>query len=306
MKIRCPRFNCITNIQPGLKSQHVVRNGFFFRNSDSRFIRRFLCRCCGKRFSHSTFSPAYFQKRRRVTRPLYLLLNSGVTQRRAARILKINRKTVIRRFRYLASQERLRHQAWVEETYGKSKLKRVQFDDLETSEQTKCKPLSVSLAVDPSNRNIIHFEVSQMPAKGLLARVSVRKYGYRKDERPVGWNQMMKELVPFVEKDAVWKSDENPHYPTYLKRHHPKAVHETRKGGRGSETTGQGELKRLKFDPLFALNHTCAMLRANLARLARKTWSNTKNRQGLIDHLSIYVTFHNLVLVPRFSLRDQA
>jgi transposase-like protein len=305
MKTRCPQFNCPTNLKPSPKSQSIVRNGFFFRKSDSRSIRRFLCRCCGKKFSHSTFNPAYFQKRRRITRPLYLLLNSGVTQRRAAQLLKINRKTVIRRFRYLATQQRLCHQMWMEKTYGESKLKAVQFDDLETSEHTKCKPFSVSLAVDPRTRTILNFQVSQMPAKGLLAAVSVRKYGYRKDERPQGWDHMMKQLVPFVEKKAVWKSDENPHYPQFLKRHHPEAVHETVKAGRGSDT-GQGELKRLKFDPLFALNHTCAMLRANLARLARKTWSNTKNRQGLIDHLSLYVTFHNCVLVPRFTDHAQA
>jgi transposase-like protein len=298
MKIRCPRLNCISNPNSDPKTKLFVRNGFFFRKSDSRFIRRFLCRCCGKKFSHSTWSPARFQKKRRITRPLFLLLNSNVTQRRAAKILKVNPKTVVRRYRYLSIQEGLRHEAWMKKAYGKSKLKLIQFDDLETSEHTKCKPLSVSLAVDPNTRRILNFQVSQMPAKGLLARIAVRKYGYRKDERSQGWDQMMRQLIPFVEENATWKSDENPHYPQFLKRHHPQAIHETTKGGRGT-SSGQGELKKLGFDPLFALNHTCAMLRANLSRLARKTWSNTKNRQGLIDHLSIYVTYHNLVLIPR-------
>ncbi|MBU6155196.1 MAG: hypothetical protein KGP28_12905, partial [Bdellovibrionales bacterium] len=45
--------------------------------------------------------------------------------------------------------------------------------------------------------------------------------------------------------------------------------------------------------PIFSLNHTCAMLRANLNRLFRRTWCTTKTIQGLIDHLSIYVAFHN-------------
>lgn len=134
-----------------------------------------------------------------------------------------------------------------------------------------------------------------MPAKGLLAKTAFRKYGYRKDERALGWDQMMKDLIAVTAENATWKSDQNPHYPRHLFKHHPSATHETVKGGRGA-VTGQGELKKLVFDPLFALNHTCAMLRANLNRLFRRTWCITKNKQGLIDHLSIYVTYHNNVL----------
>jgi transposase-like protein len=295
MKIRCPSSECISSPNPSPKLKPFIRNGAFFRKSDSRYVQRYRCQICGKQFSNATFSPEYFQKKRRLTHPLSLLLNSAVTQRRCAKILQVNLKTVVRRYRYLAQQGRTSHEKWRVENYRDKKLEVIQFDDLETSEHTKCKPLSVSLAVDPETRKILSFHVSQMPAKGLLAPIALKKYGYRKDERPVGWNQMMSELVPFVSPTATWKSDQNPHYPKHLFRHHPYATHETTKGGRGS-VSGQGELKKLGFDPLFALNHTCAMLRANLSRLVRKTWSNTKNRKGLIDHLSIYVPYHNQVL----------
>lgn len=298
MKIRCPRPSCELNQKPDLKCGVIVRNGFFFRKSDSRYVPRYLCRHCRKSFSASTGTPTCFQKRRRITAPLALLVSSGVTQRRAAKILRVNLKTVVRRFRFIASQERLAHENYMKEKYLSSKLTVIQFDDLETSEHTKCKPLSVALAVDPVTRKILNFQVSQMPAKGHLAAISFRKYGERKDERSIGWDQLMKDLVPFVAPDALWKSDQNPHYPKHLFRHHPHATHETTKGGRSSGT-GQGELKTLVFDPLFALNHTCAMLRANLSRLIRKTWSNTKKRQGLIDHLSIYVSHHNQVLTEQ-------
>jgi hypothetical protein len=210
----------------------------------------------------------------------------------------VNRKTVVRRFRYLAEQERIKHEAWMIEQYKNQPLSVIQFDDLETAEHSKCKPLSVSLAIDPIDRKILNFKVSQMPAKGHLAKIAVEKYGYRSDQRPLGWDQMMMELVPFVTKDARFCSDENPHYPKFIFRHHPDALHETTLGGRGS-ISGQGELKKLKHDPLFSLNHTCAMLRANLNRLFRRTWCISKNKEGLIDHLSIYVGFHNRKLTSR-------
>jgi hypothetical protein len=134
-----------------------------------------------------------------------------------------------------------------------------------------------------------------MPAKGLLAAISRKKYGRRPDERPANWNLFMKELKPYVSPTAVWTSDENPHYPAHLKRHHPLSSHKQTKGGRGS-STGQGELKRLKFDHLFSLNHTCAMLRANMNRLFRRTWCTSKTIEGLGTHLALYVAYHNRVL----------
>ncbi len=89
-----------------------------------------------------------------------------------------------------------------------------------------------------------------------------------------------------------------PHCPKLVKKHLPGRTHKRVKGGRGA-ITGQGELKKLRFDPIFSLNHTCAMLRANLSRLARKTWSTTKTIQGLIDHLSIYAAYHHRKLTPQ-------
>lgn len=298
MKLCCPNLKCNSDQTSSPKKTPVIGNGSFFRRSDSKRIARYYCRNCGVHFSKSTFHPAYYQKKRRINRPLKILMCSGVSQRRAAVILGVNPKTVVRRFRFIAHLERRKHMQWMRNNFRYGQLTEIQFDDLETAEHTKCKPLSVALAVDPKTRKILNFQVSQMPAKGLLAKTALRKYGYRQDHRPAGWNQLMGELRPFVAENAVWHSDENPHYPGHLFKHHPACQHRTVKGGRGA-ITGQGELKKLRFDPLFSLNHTCAMLRANLNRLFRKTWCITKNKQGLIDHLSIYVGYHNLVLTSQ-------
>ncbi len=295
MKIRCPNPKCLPSLVSGPKKRSVVRNGYFFRKSDSRKVPQFFCKACKNFFTASTQAPTAYQKKRRITHPLRLLVTSGVSQRRAALILRVDRKTVVRRFRYIAARERTRHLEYIRSTYQTKPLELVQFDDLETAEHTKCKPLSVALAVDPATRKILSFTVSRMPAKGWLARTAIKKYGPRKDERAQGWNELMRDLKPIVAKGVILHSDENPHYVPIVKRHFPEAIHLTVKGGRGS-LTGQGELKRLKYDPLFSLNHTCAMLRANLSRLFRKTWCLSKTRAGLIDHLSIYVSFHNTVL----------
>ena len=299
MKINCPNPKCVLKVDLGPKSKRIVGNGSYFRKSDSRWIRRYQCRMCCCYFSRATFSDRYHQKVRRINEPLKNLLVSGVSQRRAAKLLRVNPKTVVRRFRFLAEYARNQHQQWLKQ-YEKKPIDSLQFDDLETSEHTKCKPISVALAIEPQQRKILDFQVSQMPAKGMLVKLARKKYGSRKDQRPQGWDRLMLNLKPYVSTHATFISDDNPHYPRFVKKHHPQVTHTTVKGGRGS-IAGQGELKKLRFDPLFSLNHSCAMLRANLNRLFRKTWCMTKNLRGLADHLALYIVYHNLVLTPQLQ-----
>lgn len=192
--------------------------------------------------------------------------------------------------RFLAEQSRLRH-AKLLLALRRNRIKEVVFDEMETFEHSKMKPVSIALAVT-SKRWILSTEVAQMPAKGLLAERSRKKYGYRKDDRPRALRNLFQTLRAVTEPNAHFKSDQNPSYPYYLFKTFPEAMHETTKGGR-SAIVGQGELKKLLWDPIFSLNHTAAMLRANMNRLFRKTWCTTKTLQGLRDHLALYTTYHN-------------
>jgi hypothetical protein len=201
---------------------------------------------------------------------------------------------VVRKFRFLAGQARLRHQEFLKAFDGQ-KLSFVQFDEMETFEHTKLKPLSVPLAVTKS-RHILAVEVASMPAKGLLADKSRKKYGWRKDERNEAILRLLNRLKPLVTKQVKFQSDQSPRYPPLLRKIFPTATHETTPGLRGC-VTGQGELKATSWDPIFSLNHTAAMFRANLNRLFRRTWCTTKTPRGLWDHLSLYVDYHNRILV---------
>lgn len=283
LNFTCPK--CSSNSK-------MIRDGSFLRKSDSRRIQRLKCSCCGKRFSTATFDPAYRQNKRKVNFQLARLLSSSVSLRRSALILGVSRKTVERKLKFIASMAKTKNQSFQQ---GYRKVKSFQFDDLETIEHTKCKPLSVTIAVEDKTRKILGFEVSQMPAKGHLARYSVKKYGYRKDERQHGIKNLLSSVKSMTLENVSISSDEHPYYPPIVRDVFPKSNYKRHKGGRGS-VTGQGELKKLKFDPLFSLNHTFAMLRANINRLVRKTWCTTKDRRRLEDHLNIYMHFHNTVL----------
>lgn len=273
-------------------STNFVRNGSYYRTSDSKRIQRFLCKNCQSTFTSETFSWLYRHRERRKSHLIVPILASTGSLNRTAIILGLNRKTIVRKFR-LASLEaefelranNLRHK----------KAEAIEFDDLETFEHTKCKPLSVTLAVESKTRRILGLEVSNMPAKGLLVK-KAQKYEYRPDERRRARQRLFTMIQPLLVDGAHIRSDSNPHYPKDVKKYFPSSRHYRYLGRRGS-LGGQGELKKVRFDPLFSLNHTCAMLRANVNRLIRKTWCTTKRADHLRAHLVLYANYHNKVLL---------
>jgi len=292
MLIKCPYCQCVESKSESHKS--IIRKGSFQRKSDKKRIKRFYCVLCKKQFSLATYNAFYHQNKRAINHSLSLLLSSGVSQRRAAKILKISRTTVARKLKVLGSISL--HTLHESNLKSPKKTLILEFDDMETFEHSKCKPLSITLAVDKETRRILAFEVSRMAAKGLLTKKAFKKYGYRKDERSSARDRFFQKLAPLVHERALIKSDENPHYVDDVRKYFPNANHERHKGQRGA-LIGQGELKKIRFDPLFSINHTCAMLRANVNRLFRKTWCTTKKAQNLTYHIAIYSVFHNFQLI---------
>jgi hypothetical protein len=203
---------------------------------------------------------------------------------------------VARKLLYLAEQAKQSQKEFLESLKAASgAVLRVQFDEMETFEHSKCRPLSIPLVIEQESRKILGFGVCSMPAKGPLAQISRRKYGPRPDHRSKTASALFSTLREVIHPKAQILSDQNPKYPLWIRRHFPLARHETVKGRRGC-IVGQGELKKIGFDPLFSLNHTAAMIRANINRLFRRTWCTTKRMDRLEAHLWIYVQYHNETL----------
>ena len=282
MTLNCPK--CVLGDNPCTK---IVRFGSYFRTSDSKQVQRFRCQKCGLGFSQATLNSRYRQKKRHKNDLLRKLLCSGVSQRRAARILNLHRVTVARKFLFLSFEAGFFLRS---DNLNKPKAKVIEFDDMETFEHTKCKPLSITLAVESGTRRILGLEVRKMKANGPLARV--KKYGPREDERRDGRRKLFREIQPLVDDEVEIKSDCNPHYRKDVAEFFPNSTHHQYKGKRGA-ITGQGELKKVRFDPLFSLNHTCAKFRADVNRLFRRTWCTTKKPERLYNHLVLYASYHN-------------
>jgi hypothetical protein len=212
--------------------------------------------------------------------------------RRCAKLLNVSYPTIVKKLAFLGklSQQRL-------DKMSLENVKSLQFDELQTIEHTKLKPLAIAIAVAEDGRKILGFRVAKMPATGHLSKVSIKKYGRRPNERVQQLKSLFDDLSPRLPENISVKSDECGFYKQIIRKALPMAEYTQFKGGL-SQNSAQGELKKVGKDPLFTINHTFAMCRANINRLFRKTWCTTKKIDGLIHHLSLYAVIHNQCLTP--------
>jgi len=272
------------------KTARIIRKGFFTKNSGRPDrVQRYQCKSCQRKFSDQTLHLTYREKKPHLDQVVSRLLATGVSQRGTANALGIHPVTVARKLDRLGARARLRHRQMINRGgFGPC----IVFDEMETFEHSKCKPLSIAVAVEERTRRIVAAEVAQMPAKGRLAATSRRKYGYRADHRPAALKSLCRAILAANPSVRTVKSDESPRYPTIVRRHLKGVKHMTYKGLRGC-VVGQGELKASGRDPLFSLNHTCAMFRDNIKRLSRRTWCTTKRPDRLQSLVDLYVWHHN-------------
>ena len=264
------------------------------RKCDSHKVQRYGCKACGRRFSGATGTLEFRQHKRRENPMVRKLLGAAVSMNEVGRILRITYKTVARKLVYWSKKCEAENEEILRAYH---KVDAVQFDELETLEHTKCKPVSIALAVENRTRVILGFKVSRMPAKGPLAAIAKKKYGERVNERIQGLQSLMKSITTKLADNVSLLSDKCPLYAgivhrTLQKEARLKVTFRQVKGRRGC-VTAQGELKEGRYDSLFSLNHTCAMFRAHVSRLIRRTWNTTKKLENLVHHLNIYMHIHN-------------
>lgn len=288
----CPNKTCIYF----LKNDSVVKDGFYRRADDSRILQRYRCKCCGKKFSAATFSLERNQKKRRNNFLILKLLTSGVSMRRCALLLKYHHTTIKHKLDYLSAFASLEHKKILSSIH--QKVEHFQFDDLITIEHTKLKPLTISVAVNAANRMILGAKVGRIPAFGLLAAKSRKKYGKRKNEHCKTLKRLFAEIKNVISPTALIQSDEHKNYKPIIQNFFSTSLYKQYKSERAC-VVGQGELKKNSNDPIFVINHTNAMLRANINRLFRRSWCTTKDPTMLEKHLNIYIYFHNKILLSK-------
>lgn len=168
----------------------------------------------------------------------------------------------------------------------------LQFDELESIHHTKCKPLSLVLVVNEKYQ-LLTAKVAEIPAKGRLAEFSRRKYGMRKNERAQKIREAFAEVLTGLKAPPLSiKSDAHPVYKKIVNEYFSGSAYEqySRKPNKNKLRERLHEkLHKKRYDPLFVINQTCALLRDRTKRLARRNWCTTKKVENLQLQLDIFV-----------------
>lgn len=298
---RCPNPGCVRhNSAP---DDFLRKRGTYIDPKGRRF-QRYECKKCGRTFTNNTFKPRSPHRLTDINRPLLGLLCSGVTNRRAALLLDISRATVARRIAWLAGVCRDLHAQAIQK--GKLATSRAQFDEMRTHLLSKTRPLTIAIVVREKTGEILSAKVGRIPTSGKISAKG-KAIGWTIDDGPQTRAAALMEAKPCIKvrtarrktgpvRDAsrrrqlnrpVITCDSDPSYPREIRNCLGPKVRIKTTLSRGNPGNKQSH------DPMFALNHICAKIRADIAVMARDTWATTKNIASLQDRLDIYIAWHN-------------
>lgn len=212
---------------------------------------------------------------------LYGMLCSGVTLRRSAKLLKCSYNTIRSRLPWLATKARGLHAGAL--ASGVLDTSYILFDEMQSFEHARAKQLTIAItiAVRHKTGQILSIQVGKMTTKGDLAKAG-QALGWGPNESPSCCNAALAQAAIAAKPICTVASDSGGWgYSGDVKKALPQAIHQSYLS------------KAVGFDPLFKLNHVCAKIRADISRMARKTWSTTKDRARLQDALDVYIAWNN-------------
>jgi len=285
---RCPARECDFHRTPS--QRFFVRDGFYHPLCRNHPVPRFRCRGCGRRFSRQTFRADRRQKKPSINAACLGLLVSCVGLRQAARVLKVARRTVERRFAWLARQAAL-FQA--NRLVGAQLEGPFQLDELESFESNRYQPVTVPVLIERRTLFIVATAAGPLRRKGRMTPLQHRRrdehearHGRRPSESHAAVRRVLTSLRPHLRPalPVILESDQKPLYGRL-----GKALF----GRRFEWRPHSASVRRDRANPLFPINHTNARLRHFLARLRRRTWCVSRQRRWLQAHLQIAAVWSN-------------
>lgn len=297
----CPNFAC-----PSRRDAvpfRWQRRGSFRRACDGKLVCRYHCLACRKGFSTQTFRVDFRLKKPRIDDAIFASFVSKVSHRQCARMLGVKRATVERRLRRYGEQCRELHAVRLR----RHELAGIfQLDEAETFETDRReRPLTLPVLIERDSRFIVHAETAPIAAR--RSRNSKRRI----DSPPTARRRSRSNEAVRRCFEALARclgSDSSPRVQTDRKATYPVLLERVFGARRVRHERTSSKRRRDRRNPLFAINHTLAMLRDGVSRLVRRTWAHAKLAKRLELHLWIYVAWRNYVrgVTNRDRLRTPA
>ena len=304
----CPNPDCehwrdpvATRKQAPPPADFYRKNGYRRAAHNRQPVPRYQCRSCGKNFCATQVKPIRWQHRPELNRKILALAVSGATMRRMTLLLGCSKSTVQRKIAYLANEARKHHQAFLDDLARHGGTSFVMFDELETFVHARHKQVSVPVAIRVKTGHILAFGVARMPSNMKLGGAGIGPLPpggstWVYNDRPKIVPGVFAQLAPVLKAKATIATYGEVSYPKWIRQTLPGVVH-TRHQSPKENALGRAKKRadgqERETDPLFAINVLFAKARNDLARLGRKTWTTTKSRKALENHLWLWVAWVN-------------
>lgn len=288
-KAHCPNPSCKNHQSP--RHGFYIKRGYFITKWNHQRVPRYQCLDCKKGFSSHTFYCTYRQKKPFLNESIFRLYTSATTQRRLAKFLGVNLKTVVRKFLFLSQNAELMHLEKLSQQ--EFDAAHCQFDEMLSFEHTRLKPLSIALVVQKKDSKLIAIQTAQSHYQGVLSSVALKKYGLRTDYSHEARRKVLLTLQSQIKESCTLITDAKPVYRADIAQYVPGARLKQIKN-RGGRLQRLLNAKRRNFqDPMFELNLVAAKIRHDLSRMARKVWVTTKRQDRLQKHLMLFLAIQN-------------
>ena len=286
---RCPNRDCPRHLDP--TPIFFSRQGSYRPTCRSDAVPRFRCKTCRKGFSLQTFRADYRDRRPDLNAKVVALLTSGVGLRQAARLTCLSVHAVQRKFRKIGRLvAALNHNLLRQLPPGRTYL----LDELETFEDLSILPVTVPVLIEKESKLVVATDaapIRRVRKRGSKKQRWQQKYelehGKREDRSRASVLGVMRHFRHLLAGGrAVLLTDEKTLYAKACRDLLPDQV---------VHLQYSSKLPRNTFNPLFAINHTDAMLRDNCGRLRRRTWLVSKKAEYLRLQLELFAAYRNWV-----------
>lgn len=303
--MKCQTLNCESN---------VIKIGKVYLKADRKDVQRYKCKTCNITFINvEALERHKKEKRYSLRKQVQELYCIGTTLRDIAKALGVSRTTVADKLNECSIDSHTRLISldfkFINHQFG-FKNPIIVFDELETYEHTKLKPISVGVAYDFRNNKIIMMKTASFKARGRYAMLFMKDpiklayYNRVKAERIDNRQEMILESFKII-KGYLEGCDVKPTIITDGKRAYLTAIKEVfGDDGCHHQVVITKDLKSLKKQTYkgarmalpsakFSFESLLGTMRAKLSRLSRATFIHTKDINWLQKTLYVYADFWN-------------
>lgn len=265
-------------------SNKYQKYGYYKTKHNGQPVPRYKCKFCGKTLSGRSMLGNEKLKKPELTEEVFNLYCERMSIRGIARVLKVDKETVMSRIAYLGMLCLKYHTIYL--SSGMFRTAIINYDEMETTEATKLKPISVGIACCGITGFIIDAQACEMPAK-RMSSLSISKYGARPDFRGVACDDALAAAKLCCPQNVTIIADDKRAYRAWFLRNFPQSQ--------------IFQAKRLQMNQIFPahlhdkfrMDGVCANIREDVSRFTRRSRIITKRMSMLQNHLYMYIAYNN-------------